>query len=207
MDWTAIAVALIGLAGVLGTAAWGGKQRVQLRQAEAEIGFQRQAFDFTRYTKEWGDTFAELMDIQNTSKVDCFQMLVAFNGKYDPRWFSDILQVRNARQSPTSFRHVQADENYVHMLRHIQTHGEWLLEVNDLPDCMLKNILLSEDFQHVFISHIETRERPRDNIAAITFCCFATHATEPFTDTELRKCRVMVNRLKGFAALFDAGRT
>lgn len=210
LDVTAIAVALVGLA-----VAWvqtGRRKRERnlrenaegmLDQAEAEMGLQRKAFNFTRYTGEWLEMVQMLNNVQEHSRIDRFVLLVAFNGKFQPRWVSDIMQIRNSRYSPTSYRHLAVDDQYAEMLQQIQKSGKTLLATKDMPDCMLKSIYVSEQVQESIVFHVETRENRDKGVVAITICSYATGHPEGFREVDIQEAELMTNRIKGFAALFD----
>lgn len=213
LDWTQIIVALVGMFGTLAGAVGAyfavrnrneaDRHKHRASQAESEIGLQRIAFDFTRYMHEWSILEAEVEWVLENTNIDRWLMLVAFNGIYDPRWVSDVVQKRSQGQMPTSFRHLDVDEHYGDMLRDIQRYGHTRIVVDDMPNGMLKNIYINEGVIDSFIEHIETREDIAEGAAAITICSYATHSANGLTDEDIRHASLLSAKIKGFAALFD----
>lgn len=203
MDWTELTVALIGLAGVLFTAVWGRAQQLRAAQAEAEITLHRDAFDFTRYTQEWGDTIHAIRELQFVTSIDRFLLLVCFNGKRDPRWVSDILQVRDANQQPTSYRHLEIDDQYRDMVRDcIKRPGGYVIKTDEMPDCILRSIYKAEEVTEAVIFHIETRQAVNGSVA-YTICSFATKNADGIDDRAMRLARVLAGRISGLAAAYS----
>jgi hypothetical protein len=200
MDWTERIVAVLGLVGVIFATIWGQKHRSRADQAEAVITLHRDAFDFTRYTQEWGDTITAIRDLQAETTVDRFLLLVAFNGKRDPRWVSDILQVREADQIPVSYRHLEIDESYRDMLREAERTGGYYMHVEDMPESILRDIYITEGVTSSAVFHIETRTDDKSGAAAYTICSFATRNPEGLSENCLKQCRILAGRIKGLAA-------
>ena len=204
--WAEVATAIAGLIGTLGAAAialWGRRQQARANHAEREITLHREAFDFQRYTQEWGDTYAAILDLQASTCIDRFLLLVAFNGKHDPRWVSDILQIRDANQQPVSYRHLEIDDSYRELLAAVTRSGAHVVKTDDMPPSLLKDIYTVEGVKESLVFHVETRTSAETGAAAVTICSFATHDDGGIDDATEKKCRVMVGRLKGLSANFE----
>lgn len=199
-----VLVAFLGLIGTLAGVFWGRAQQSRAIQAEAEITLQRDVFDFTRYTQEWGDTIQGVKELQRNTSIDRFLLLVVFNGIHTPRWVSDVLQIRDAAQQPISYRHLEIDESYREMVARCAANtGGYLIKVKDMPNCLLKDIYIAEGITESAVFHIETRIHPESGAAAYTICSFATHNEEGITAEDLRQCRILAGRIKGLAALYN----
>jgi hypothetical protein len=191
----AIATIVVALLGLRATR----KQKGRAEQAEREIVFQSAALDFDGFFGEWKDIHDELQHLCDTTCIDRFLVLRAFNGKAVPRWVNAVFQYREGAQKPVSYIHVALDEDYIERLRRITSGGSISFRVSDIPDSLIKGIYESEHVKSSAWFHIGTYDLESSDTRMIAFCSFATHEDVQIPEEVLVRCRLIANRFQRIA--------
>lgn len=206
INLTEVLVAALGLAGACFTA-WIGlklsRQKAMTDQAVREVNLQRQALDFSEFLSDWTGTLKELEVLMETTCIDRFIILRAWNGALAPRWTTAMYQLRQGIQDPVQYVHFELDTDYVDRLNAITQRGNLVFEVKDLPDSAIKEVYLAEGVTAAAWYHLQTVEANGGPSRAITYCSFATHrGGGPIPPEVLTKCLILSGRLKGVAHAF-----
>lgn len=198
---------ILGLIGVVITVIWGGnkikKTTHGLKQAEGELKLQRQALDFGAFVEEWGGTYKEIEHLLDSTEIDRFMMLRAWNGKLCPRWTTAIFQVRQGDQTPVSYVHFELDKDYVQRLREISLSGLVHLRTADLAPCAIKAVYEAEGVTESVWVHIQSEKVEGSETVAHTYASFATK-TGAIEETTVTKCSILAGRIKGVAHSFKS---
>lgn len=206
---TEILVASLGFLGVLVTATIGwfstNREKHRRQQSENEMSLQMAALDFADFLKEWHGTVSELHQLMETTTVDRFIILRAWNGRLAPRWTTAIYQVRQKGQEHFNYVHYELDQDYVDRLRHVSLGGEMRFKTADLPDCGIRDVYHNEQVTESVWFELDHREVRGTDSRAITYCSFATHEAQGLDDDTVTQCRIIANRLKGVAMTFGIG--
>lgn len=208
MNWTEIIIALLGVFGTLGSALIG-QLRVKRAQrqeqaAEREMGLQRRALDldFSSFAREWQEFNHELRTLIDETEVDRFLILRAWNGRLSPKWTTATLQVRTEGQKIYNYVHFELDADYVSRMQQTISNGAIRFQVKDISgDSLIKDVYEAEGVVSSAWFHIASHSLDEE-AKAISYCSFASH-DEPISDETMTRCRILVGRLKGFAANFS----
>lgn len=170
-------------------------------QAELEMAFTKAALDFGQFVEEWGETHDELRKLLEETSVDRFLILRAWNGRFNPRWTTAVFQMRQGKQLPVSYVHIELDADYVSRLHEISARltSYWL--VDQMPDSEIKRIYQNEGVTAAMWALLDRRKGPQ-NSQAVTYCSFATHDPGGISENDLTRCRILVGRIKGLANNF-----
>ena len=201
--WIDVAIAGIGALATIAVAIIGAratrKQKARAEQAEREIQFQSAALDFDGFFGEWKEIHDELQHLCDTTCIDRFLVLRAFNGKAVPRWVNAVFQYREGSQKPVSYIHVALDSDYIERLRRITSSGSIAFRVADIPDSLIKGIYESEEVKASAWFHIGTYDLEDTDTRMIAFCSFATHLDIEIPPDVLTRCRLIANRFQRIA--------
>ena len=200
--WTAISAVLVALVtGVFAylTARTNKQVDAQNDVMERELNFQAASLDFTAYMSEWNEITADILALFRTTKIDRFMILRAWNGTIQPKWTTAFFQLREEGQQPYTYTHLQLDDDYVTRLRDTISRGHMLYKVDAIPESLIRSIYDSEGVRHSLWFHLDTKELKDSPSVGLTYCSFATHEDEDFTDEELLRCRLITSRIKGLA--------
>ena len=173
----------------------------ELDMTQAELDFQRYSLDFGQFLNEWGDTHQEILNLINTTKIDQFMILRAWNGENNPKWTTSVLQIRESDHKPVSYIHFELDSDYVNRLRSLKISNYNYHTTEDLPDCAVKDVYLVEGVKSSLWALIGFSD-VIDGKQAVTYCSFTTRDPEPITPEEVTKCKILMGRLKGIQNLF-----
>lgn len=187
--FSAITVAALGI--------WGAKRNKAANLAKKEIEFQKETFDLSDFLADWNQFYWELQKIMHETNLDRFLILRAWNGKADPRYTTAVLQLRQGTQEPVSYIHVQLDEDYTNRLLQVKARGHIYFKVDDLDKCLIRDIYKAEGVVASLWVYLETKEEGEH--ARMTYCSFATHNENGFTDYEITKMVLLFGQLKGIA--------
>lgn len=199
-----IIVAVIGLLGVALTAYLGYRSKqVEREVARRELEFQAAALDFSAFLTEWDGCYADLLDLMQTTPVDRFLILRAWNGHMQPRWTTCCYQMRQGKQQPVSYVHVDLDRDYVERLSQAVQNGMVVIRTDQEPPSLVKSIYEAEGVKSSVWFHIESLAFGRAK--AITYCSFASADVDSLDDATLTFCRRIASRLKGVAVVFRHG--
>lgn len=203
-----IAVALIGLAGVIVTAfvGWAKVRTGEMRvtQAELEMRFQRAALSFPEFVEEWSEIHEEIVKLLDETCIDRFLILRAWNGHLEPRWTTAMFQMRKSGHTNISYVHFELDRDYIERLRAVTLTGTTLLDVSKLPDgSSLKMLYEAEGVTSSLVAHLVSLSGPIKGTKAVTYCSFATHDEGSIPQHTLTRCRILISRMKGLAKGFE----
>jgi hypothetical protein len=206
---TEIIVAILGFIGILVSAAVGiynnNKNKHKAEQAEAEMRFQRASLDFGKFMHEWSDTHQEILHLLETTEIDRFLLLRAWNGALEPRWTTAVFQIREQDQTPVSYVHFELDTDYQERLRIAQIHNGMAMSTKELPECGIKSVYEAEGVKAAFWSHIESLAIPNTNCHAVTYCSFGSTKVDKLSTHTITACKILTGRLKGLSSSFDTG--
>lgn len=166
---------------------------------EKELAFQRAALSFDEFVSEWNDVYDEIVDIIQTTNVDRFLLLRAWNGKYDPKWTTAFFQVREVHQKPVSYVHFELDADYIERLNQVIRGGSISFAVRDIPDSYIKDVYTSEGVTHSAWFFIDKSQLKGSTSAAVTYCSFSTHSGVEIDHQTFIRCRIVASRMKGIA--------
>lgn len=199
-----IIVALIGLAGVIfsGVVSLLVKQYTKNRQYEKEIRFRADVLTLKINLYDWNVIQNELAQLMETTEIDRFLILNAFNGKDDPRWTTAIYQLRGANSSLVNYVHVELDEDYISRLKRIKQGSPLDIVVNDLPESLIKSVYKAEEVNHSIWFHIRDKELDDSETVGISYCSFATHKANSISESAKVSCKRIVDMIQG--AVFQA---
>ncbi|MDX1496951.1 MAG: hypothetical protein R3352_05300 [Salinisphaeraceae bacterium] len=199
--------ALIGFAGVVVTALLA-RAKVKsstrkLKQAESELTLQQQALDFGAFVEEWGETYQEIDRLMDSTTIDRFLILRAWNGHLSPRWTTAVFQMRKGMQMPVSYVHFELDTDYVSRLKEISVRNVIAFNVDEIPeDSAIRAVYEAEKVTAAVWVHIMSEEVPGTDTVAHTYASFATRAPEKINKDTVTKCSVVAGRLRGIASTF-----
>ncbi len=197
-----IIVATIALLGVLATAWFGYRSKMAEREAAGrELKFQAAALDFGAFLSEWDGCHADLSRLMEETAIDRFLILRAWNGNLQPRWTTSVFQMRQGKQEPISYIHIDLDVDYVDRLKAAVQTGQMVMDVANSSASLIRDVYEAEGIRHAVWFHLETLDGG-NNTAAITYCSFATHQAEPLDSATITHCRRIASRLRGVAATF-----
>ena len=207
---TEIIVAALGVLGIVVSSAVGiynnKKNRHKVEQAEAEMRFQRASLDFGKFMHEWGDTHQEIMNLLETTEIDRFMILRAWNGALDPRWTTAVFQIREQDQTPVSYVHFELDTDYQQRLKSARASNGLCISTSSLPPSSIRDVYEAEGVKSAYWSHIETLAIPDTDCSAITYCSFASNTVEELSPHTITACKILTGRLKGLSSSFDMKR-
>lgn len=198
-----VIAAIIGIVPVL--LAWftsHKEKKKQLEMAQAELDFQRYSLDFGQFLDEWESTHNEILHLLETTNIDRFLILRAWNGENNPQWTTSVLQIRQGEQEPISYIHFELDGDYIERIKALKVNNHNYYIVDDLPDyAILKEVYKAEGITSILWSLIGVSE-VIDGRQAVTYCSFASHEDKPLSEEEITKAKILVGRLKGIQNLF-----
>lgn len=163
-----------------------------------ELDLQRVALSKFEIFNQFGVFWAEISRLCETTKVDRFLMLRAWNGRLQPLWTTAFYQFRAGEQEPEQYIHTELDKDYVSRLQAMDQAGRIQMVVDDLPESLIKKVYQAEGVKHAIWFFLD-RVDDSGGSSAIVYCSFASHENEPFTDAEIMKCSLLVGQIKGFS--------
>lgn len=204
INLTDIVIALIGLIGVCVTA-YAGVKRVKLEkkktaQAMDELTVQRAMMGMSWFVDEWETIIKEIDHLIETSNIDRFLLLEAWNGELSPQWTTAVFQRRQGDQEPVSYVHFELDDDYVSRLQTISRGQVLYFEVDSQPESFIKQVYQAEGVKHAVWCHLAKRQIGTNHL--ISYCSFATHEDE-LDPSVVTKCRILAGRLSGMAHAFN----
>ena len=198
--------AILGFLGVCITAGFGyakwKKENKKAQQAESEMKFQRAALSFEEFLEEWAVIHHELKDLLETTCLDRFLILRAWNGHHEPRWTTAVFQIRLGNQEAVSYVHYELDTDYQSRIREISLRNDMTFSTKDLPASGIKEVYQAEGVKAAAWFLINEDVLENSGSKAVTYCSFATKSEEKIPDEVMTRCRILVGRLKGAALSF-----
>lgn len=202
-----VIIAVVGLLGIIVTSVFSylkvNKSKQALKQTENELKIQQVALNFGQFMEEWSQTHEEIAHLMESSCIDRFIILRAWNGRLSPRWTTAVFQMRMGNQEPISYVHFELDTDYVERIKQISIQGTATFKVDELPDCAIKRVYQAEGVKSSTWSYISEESIPGTDCVAHTYCSFSTH-TDCEIDVNLEtKITILIGRLKGIAMSFN----
>jgi hypothetical protein len=138
------------------------------------------------------------------TKAERFIILFAINGKTDFNFVSVCYEkTKTDKGSGAMYRYVRVaiDDDYRQMLKHVEKDKQVYLDVENMPDCLLKNIYQSivEGVTFSGIHFIARHNIDQDN-DSLVYCSIATTNNEDFTRSEKTSIKVAMDNLRGHAS-------
>lgn len=197
MDATIVAAAIAALSSVLVALIgyWGYQQRdrhrktaQELEYAEKEISFRRESLELHVELHKWSDTEALVEQLLLDTEVDRFLILRCWNGERDPKWTTAIYQFRVGDTERFAYISVDLDADYVERLADMHTRGYHCIEVEGIPESLIKRIYNSEGVKHSVWFPIASTRLDSSSAVAHTYCSFASHDKRISKGT-IQKCQ------------------
>lgn len=205
-------VALVISATVGGVFAYLASRSRQVREAEEEVeiverelSFKRDALGLPEFIDEWESIKESVLNLIETTSVDRWLMLRAWNGKHDPRWTTAVYQIRAKNQVPVPYISYEMDYDYKERLLDVMSQRKQYIDVAGLPECDLKNIYQNEGVHKSYWTHVCNLKLHDSDSRAVIYCSFATHEDVDITEGEKFKCDLLISRLRGLAVAMHAG--
>lgn len=175
------------------------------KKAIRELTFQEAALSFEDFIVEWDAIHRDLTDLFATTNINRFLILRAWNGYSDPKWTTAFFQMRDGDYKPISYVHFDLDQDYIDRLNLIINRGYSVFTTDSMPDSKVKLVYTMEGIKHTVWFFIAKKFLDKDkDVAAITYCSFATQNDVELTDNEIAKCMLIVNRLRGITVADDS---
>jgi hypothetical protein len=143
-----------------------------------------------------------IQTIFHKTKADRFLILTANNGKGYMKYASAILeQHKNGAKmflsvgATSKYINFKFDEPYRDMLKSTEELGLVSFDVDTMPDCDYKDIMISEglNFSNVYFLK---RSKIDDNNDRLFYCSIATHDSKTYTRTENIIIKSEVDKIK-----------
>lgn len=137
------------------------------------------------------------------TKADRFLIMFAVNGKREFNYVSVAYeQTRTYQNKGAISRYVRLniDEHYQHLLKDVERSGSVTLEVQDMPDCLLKALYESEKpaVKHSIIKFL-TRIAIDEENDLVVYTSMATFSDEPYTVHEKAVMRSLHDKIRKYA--------
>jgi len=136
-------------------------------------------------------TFNEIRDsvnrIFNQTKASKFYIFMALNGKSDFNIISLIYEQHDSTNIAVNaivrFKHVPIDNKWRDIIKDAEKTGPVQLEVADMPDQLLKDMLMMNDTQHTVVRHLHRDAIDEDN-HVVTFSNLSTNKPTKYSIKE-----------------------
>ena len=125
--------------------------------------------------------------IFENTQADRFLILFTINGKREYRTISVVYEQHKHPQLKINaiirYRDVQIDDQYRRLLRNVEQLGEVDLNVDTMPNQLLKDFYTIEQVMHSKVKFIHKKSLPNEK-NLVMYCSIATHLPKPFDDLE-----------------------
>jgi hypothetical protein len=172
-------------------------------QAIREMRFQRAALSFPDFVAEWGEASKDLINLLETTCIDRFMILRAWNGHLEPRWTTSVYQLRSGDQAPIAYIHFELDQDYVIKVRETVASGSMYMTTETMEPSEIRSVYEAEGVTASLWAHIDTFDVPGSTSKAVAYCSFATHDPAGIDAHTQTLCKIVTGRLKGLAHSFD----
>ena len=159
----------------------------QSKNLKNEISFSKSSLDFGLFLKDWAYLYNEITDLLENTEIDRFLILRAWNGSFDPKWTSAVMQIRQGEQEPVSYVHFELDKDYVNRLRLLDDNSLNYFKVEEIEDSAIKSVYEAEGVKASVWGLIGKQETEKGS-AAITYCSYSTHNKEGISKETRPKC-------------------
>jgi hypothetical protein len=193
----------IGAAGTIGAAIAAAKLDKKVRRLESEANIERISRKAASCLDDFlvmGSLYRSVKDIFKSTRADRFLIMIAVNGRTDFKHVTVIYQQFDKYDlyidAMRIYKNMEIDAEYKKMLREARMNGTVLLDTNEMPDQIIKDIYLDEGVWHSKVKMMAKKSIDEDNDMLI-FTSIATHNIDPYTNNELRFIStVMDNEVK-----------
>lgn len=179
------------------------KAKAAVSQAENELKFQRAALDFGSFIHDWSETHNEIKNLLEKTEIDRFIMFRAWNGELNPRWTTNVFQMRLGDQDPIQYVHFELDDDYILKLRRIVRDGILYFKVEDIQDSAIKKVYEAEGVRASVWCHILSENLEGSKAVTHTYCSFSCHHSGQIEQATVTKCKIIAGRLKGVANSYN----
>lgn len=173
----------------------------KLEQVTNELMTRREALSFSKYTSEWNEFVREIDNLGNTTSMDRFLILNAWNGHLDPERVTASFQRHYHNHPTTEYVGVDVDDFYNTMLKTIERNGSARYKTQEITGD-LKAYYESEGVTESIIFFIEAKLYEGGG-RSVGFCSFATHEPDGFIEEDIARFRAVVGRIKMLALSFE----
>jgi len=143
---------------------------------------------FSQISDSVGELFLE-------TRAERFMIFIAVNGKTDFNVVSVIFErykeLRGRVNALARYHNVHIDPMYRRMLKDVERERFLELDVDSMPEQLLKSIYDNERIKHSVISFIK-RSKIDEDAELVVFCSTATTIPFKFTDIELMNIKALV---------------
>lgn len=171
----------------------------ELAQAEREMVSKSKAMSMPRYTSAWETIRSEVTKLIDETEIDRFLILVAWNGKRDPKWVTATVQIREEGKPIEQYIDVEVDDYYRSLMLKAKDRGPTAFSVSALPDCLIKSIYESEGVEQSVWDHISSHDMP-DGTREVDFCSYSSSRRGPLSPGTIIRCKLITDRLKAISA-------
>ena len=120
-------------------------------------------------------------------KADRFLILIALNGKKDFRTMSVVFEQHKHPELKINaivrYRDILIDVPYKILLKNVENWGEVNLNIDTMPNQLLKDFYTIEQVQHSKLIFLHRKHLDSDN-DMVVYCSAATHLPEKFNNIE-----------------------
>ena len=146
-------------------------------------------------------------EIFKTTKAERFIILFALNGKVDFNFVSVCYEkTKSSKASGAIYRYVRLaiDDHYRQMLKFVEKDKQVYLDVEHMPECLLKDIYQSlvEGVTYSGVHFINRSPIDADN-DALVYCSVATTHDDDFTKHERSLIKIALDNIRSHANEID----
>lgn len=206
--YAAVSALLIALLGWITTAVKSRSRKLEKQEAQKETQIYKHEvketasmLSFTDFLAHFTEITSDLNHLFESTCIDRFLLLRAWNGLHDPRWTNAIYQFRKGKQEPVQYQHIELDDDYVNRLNTLIAGSRVVFAVKDIPDSLIKKIYQNENVTHSawFLVGKKPSGYSKDRML-LTYCSFATHSGIEVDPATLLKCELIVGKLRSMHA-------
>ena len=169
-----------------------------------ELNITKKSLDLGVFLKDWSDLYNHISGLINTTEIDRFIVLRAWNGARRPKWTTAVLQIRESGQEPVAYIHFELDNDYIDRLAKLDGGQLNYMHVDEMQNSAIKSVYEAEGVKASLWGIIEKQPK-EDGSVAITYCSYSTHQNEGISEETKTKCRLIQGQLKGVSKLFNNG--
>ena len=151
----------------------------------------------TTVIKTVASIYQSMQKVLMSSNVERILILKVENGGGKPKvgahiYASAIMEVQKDPRITVldNYQRLRADAGYVELLADLLTKEHVIINVSELPDCLLKTIYKAENIKYSEVYYLHATDE------AIYYCSFATSQDEQFNDAKTQLAiEVAVNHI------------
>jgi len=189
-----ILVALLGLAGII-------YQYKHVKKLNDKVNDLSKGYVMN--LRHFNDINKIVIKMFEYTSADRFLILTAMNGTRNFRIASALYEQHNTGEDNSiisigavgKYVNFEFDNHYLNLLHTVEQVGSTYLNVDEMPDCDLKNIYKSEGVTGSKILFI-TRKKIDDKNDRVFYCSIATHVDGGFDNNERTIIKSFTNGIK-----------